>query len=264
MSQKITDKKNQLMTDYINYLTEWIREKVKEANCVGVIVGVSGGVDSALVSRLGQLAFPENHLTVIMPCDSVAEDKKLALELIEHFKMNYQIIDITKIYRAFLKNIKVQKVAEELSQLNIKPRLRMTTLYALAQDKKYLVLGTDNLDELYIGYFTKHGDGASDIAPIANLLKNQVFLLARHLQVPHSILIRQPTAGLYKGQTDESELGFSYDQLDNYLQKKPVGRIISKKIRTLHKQSNHKRNPLSKPDQFLFDKKFARLKNEEQ
>jgi NAD+ synthase len=133
--------------------------------------------------------------------------------------------------------------------------LRMTMLYALAQEKKYLVLGTDNLAEWTLGYFTKYGDGGVDLLPLVNLLKKEVKEMAKIMKLPKIIYTKVSTAGLWEGQTDENELGFSYNEIDDYIIGKKINPIIKEKIEKQIKLTNHKRIKIPTP------KKIKRIKN---
>ncbi|WP_368486073.1 NAD(+) synthase [Spiroplasma sp. DGKH1] len=236
------------LQDYLDYLVTWIRQEVTVANCQGVIIGLSGGIDSAVVALLGQKAFPNNHLTVIMPCHSDPVDQEYSLKLVNHHQLTSQVVDLTTTYDELVKNLPLSPT-NKLALANIKPRLRMTTLYALAQAHQYLVLGTDNADEWHLGYFTKYGDGGVDLVPIIHLLKGEVCQAAELLGVCPEIITRKPTAGLWANQTDEDELGFSYHELDNYLQGFETSPTIEEKIQKLHAISEHKRKLAQAPAQ---------------
>lgn len=140
------------LKQYLTYLTDWIKSEVIKAHCDGVVVGLSGGIDSAVVGLLGQKAFPKQHLTVVMPCHSYQFDQDCANLLINKHQLKYQTVDLSSTYDQLVKNLALPQ--HQLALSNIKPRLRMTTLYALAQSHNYLVLGTDNADEWHVGYFT--------------------------------------------------------------------------------------------------------------
>ena len=131
--------------------------------------------------------------------------------------------------------------------------MRMVALFAFAQEHNGLVLGTDNLDERYVGYFTKYGDGACDILPIAHLVKAEVVEASKILGIRTSLAERVPTAGLYEGQTDEKEMGVSYKDLDAYVLGKEVNETAKKRIQYLEKISEHKRNPIPMPEEFKRD-----------
>ncbi len=243
------------MKEYLNYLVKWIQEIVKQAHADGVIIGISGGIDSAVVGALAKQAFPNQCLGLILPCHSQPIDQKLGIELCQKFDIPYQIVDLSSTYDSFISacesnfSTSNQKAFLEAKR-NTKVRLRMVALYAYAQSRNYLVLGTDNADEWYIGYFTKHGDGGVDLAPIIHLTKGEVIQAAKELHVPEAIINRPPTAGLYDGQTDEKEIGVSYEELDRHLQGQEIDPQKKERLLYLHQISEHKRNlahhPLSK------------------
>ncbi|WP_339022421.1 NAD(+) synthase [Spiroplasma endosymbiont of Crioceris asparagi] len=236
---------------YLDYLVEWIKEEVHKAKADGVIVGISGGIDSAVVSLLAKKAFPNNYLTVWMPCNSSQMDYDCVEELINNNQLVNVTVDLGTTYKELELNLIKTKVnLDKLALANSRARLRMTTLYALGQSKKYLVLGTDNLDEWHIGYFTKFGDGGVDLLPISGLLKREVKKAGEILGVPKSIIERKPTAGLWENQTDESEIGFSYDVIDDYLDNKEVVKEAKIRIEQLHNVSEHKRIGAPKPKRF--------------
>ncbi|WP_338989279.1 NAD(+) synthase [Spiroplasma endosymbiont of Seladonia tumulorum] len=237
------------LKQYLSYLVKWIKAEVTKSKCEGVIVGLSGGIDSAVVSLLAKQAFPNHHLAVIMPCHSDYFDQECAQLLINNHQLNYHLVDLTATYDNLIATLALPP--HQLAFANIKPRLRMTTLYALAQSHNYMVLGTDNADEWHVGYFTKYGDGAADLVPIIHLLKSEVQQAAQLLGVPSQIISRPPTAGLWTNQTDEKELGFTYQQLDYYLQGKSVPAAIAQQIKQLHQSSEHKRRlPKGPPNIF--------------
>ncbi|NMA02308.1 MAG: NAD(+) synthase [Clostridia bacterium] len=239
----------------INSTIEWLQEQVKNAGCQGLIVGISGGIDSALCAFLIKKAFPNNSLGLIMPCDSNVQDKIDGLLAIEKCKLEYMEIDLTSIYQQMVAEIKKglnEKNFEDLnlttSQANLKARLRMSTLYSIANALNYLVVGTDNQAELYTGYFTKYGDGGVDILPLAQLTKREVRAWARELGVPAEIITKVPSAGLWENQTDEEEIGVTYDIIDDYLEGKEIPQRDKEIIERLHKISAHKRSmPLMAP-----------------
>ncbi|APE74634.1 NH3-dependent NAD+ synthetase [Spiroplasma citri] len=237
------------LNQYLSYLVKWIKSEVTKVHCQGVIVGLSGGIDSAVVSLLAKQAFPEQHLTVIMPCHSDYFDQECAQLLVNNHQLKNNLVDLTGTYDNLIATLALPP--HQLAFANIKPRLRMTTLYALAQSHNYMVLGTDNADEWHVGYFTKYGDGAADLVPIIHLLKSEVQQAAQLLGVPTAIISRPPTAGLWASQTDEKELGFTYQQLDYYLQGKSVPTEIAQRIKQLNQSSEHKRHlPKAPPNIF--------------
>lgn len=230
---------------YADYLVKWIKNQVKKANKKGVIVGLSGGIDSALVGVLAKKAFPNNSLGVIMPIRDMTADVEHINKLVKKFDIKVTTVSLKE---TFEKLSKALNVSDHLAIANIQPRLRMTTLYALAQEHDYLVLGTDNFVEMYIGYFTKYGDGGVDLLPIVNLTKTQVYQLAEFLGVNEEILQKAPSAGLWENQSDENEMGFTYKEFDLFLtNSSKLSKAKKERIEYLHKISEHKRNKLPKP-----------------
>ena len=231
---------------YSEYIVQWIIEKVKDANAKGVVVALSGGIDSALVACLAKKAFPKNSLGISLPIGNMDKDLIDIEKLVKKIKIKYKSINLTTTFDTLLSNLS-NEVKNKMAILNIKPRLRMTTLYSIAQENNYLVLGTDNKIEWEIGYFTKYGDGGVDLLPISQLLKSEVKNMSQQLGVPESILSKAPSAGLWEGQIDEKELGFSYDAADKYFLGKKVSKDVKNKIERLNKLSEHKRNPIPHP-----------------
>lgn len=233
-------------------LCDWIGNKVTKAKAEGVVFGLSGGIDSAVVAALSIKVFPKNTLAIIMPCHNLETDTNDGIDLINKFNVSYKIIDLSTVYDSFVYLLDDKEKEKEgsfkLAEANIKPRLRMITLYYFANKLNYLVVGTGNKSELTIGYFTKYGDGGADILPLGNLLKNQVKELAEYLGIPKKIINKSPSAGLWEGQTDEEEIGISYNQLDKYLKTGKIeNKIIEKKIQNKITQSAHKRTIPAKP-----------------
>jgi NAD+ synthase len=140
-------------------------------------------------------------------------------------------------------HVGVVDIKQQMPEANVKPRLRMTALYFIANSLNYLVAGTGNRSEVALGYFTKYGDGGVDLLPIGGLLKSEVRALGRDLGVPERVIVKPPTAGLWVGQTDEAEMGFTYDTLEAYLRDGPsaVDHAVAERIERLRKVSDHKR-----------------------
>lgn len=205
----------------VQHLVDWLQAKVKEAGASGLVLGVSGGVDSAVAAVLAQKAFPNDCMALLLPCESLIDDRMDSQALVEKFNIRYRIIDLDNPYRLlstqFESYLKFDGVKGRLLRGNIKSRLRMMALYYSAQARNYLVLGTSNKSEISVGYATKYGDSGVDLQVLGDLLKKNVYELARFLEVPQSIIDKPPSGGLWCGQTDEAELGFTYDELDNYL-----------------------------------------------
>lgn len=209
---------------YAYKIAEWIKECIRKADRKGVVLGMSGGIDCCVVARLCQIAEVDIHL-VMMPYGEDMTNSKShahAMEFIEKFNFSYHVYDIQPAVDAITVTHEVCPLTTsetnlELSLANIRPRVRMTYLYQLAQLGSRFVAGTGNMAERTVGYFTKWGDGACDFNPLAMLTKQEVYTLARYLAVPDSIINKKPSAGLWEGQTDEDELGMTYDQINTYI-----------------------------------------------
>lgn len=230
---------------YIFCISNWIKEQINKANAKGAVLGMSGGVDCSTVARLCQEGNVNTHL-ILMPYGE-NEDCNDAMELIDKFNFEYHTFNI----KPAVNDLEIHKAQGEyknieLAKANIMPRVRMTYLYQYAQLNNFLVIGTGNLSERTVGYFTKWGDGAYDINPIANITKREVYILAKHLQVPDRILNKKPSAGLWEGQTDEGEMGITYDQIDEFILNGTSGNSeIDEKIQEKKNRNMHKIEPIS-------------------
>jgi len=224
----------------------WIRDKVLSAGCRGIVMGMSGGLDSSVLAVLCQRAFPQNMLGVLMPCHSNQEDEEHARTVASKFSIPTKTVVLDAVFDTFFKVLpsdRVEHTASRLAKANLKVRLRMLTLYYLANQLKYMVAGSGNKSELSLGYFTKYGDGGVDILPLGNLVKGQVRELASFLGIPQQIIDKPPSAGLWPGQTDEGELGLSYEELDRYLVTGEASNELREKIESMIAASSHKRLP---------------------
>ncbi len=193
-----------------------MQHTLKTAGFSKQVIGVSGGVDSAVSAALAVDAMgKENIYPVLLPygknSSEAVEDAKLVIKALKIPKENVSIIDIQEAVDVIVKE------ESELRTGNIMARVRMIYLFDLAKKLSALVCGTENRTEHYLGYFTRFGDGASDVEPILGLYKTQVWDMAKHLKLPSKIIKKTPTAGLWHGQTDEGELGFSYKDADTVL-----------------------------------------------
>jgi len=246
------------MEEKVIKLVEWLREEVKKAGLNGLIVGISGGIDSAVVTHLIKRAFPDNSLGVIMPCKSNPKDQEDALKVVKSSGINYMTFDLTKTHDTLFSSIENKlkeknEWKEEVARMgdaNTRARLRMTTLYAIANNYGYLVAGTDNAAEWHTGYFTKYGDGGVDLVPLVHFTKGEVRELAKVLGVPEDIITKAPSAGLWEGQTDENEMGTTYDMIDKYLKGEEIPEKDRVIIEKMHKRSEHKRRLASAPPKF--------------
>lgn len=227
-------------------LIAWTREGVLAAGCNGIVIGMSGGIDSSVLAILCHRAFPQNMIGVLMPCFSQPLDEKHARIVASKFSIPTKLVILDEAFNALLKVLPADIAYPErnrLAESNIKARLRMTALYYIANQLNYMVAGAGNKSELSVGYFTKYGDSGVDILPLGNLMKREVRELARFLDIPAQIIDKSPSAGLWPGQTDEDEMGFSYEQLDHYLDTGDISVDIRKKLESVIAANAHKRLP---------------------
>ncbi len=230
--------------ELVQSLVSWIKQSVLSAVAKGVVIGMSGGVDSCVAAVLCKRAFPETTLGVIMPCYSSQVDREHAELVATRFGIRVEVVVLDKVFDTLVKTLPGDhygSATKKLAESNIKPRLRMLTLYYFANRLNYLVVGATNRSELSVGYFTKYGDGGVDLMPLGNLVKSQVRDLARYLEIPREIIDKPPSAGLWEGQTDEEELGLTYKELDHYLVTGKADEKTKKKIDYMIDKSVHKR-----------------------
>lgn len=212
-----------------------------------VVLGLSGGIDSAVVAALAVEALGADKIfALILPSSTnTQQDLKLAKQMAKILDIRYWILDIEQILNIYKK---ITKTKNRQTLGNLKARVRMSILYAKANEMNGLVLGTGNKSEIMTGYFTKYGDGGADILPIGDLYKTEVRALAKELKIPQEIIDRPPTAGLWDGQTDEDEMGITYELLDKILfaiqHKKTLSKFPASKVKLVKKMvksSEHKR-----------------------
>jgi NAD+ synthase len=242
-----------------------MRQQLVASGSRGFILGLSGGVDSAVALRLSQLAAPGATVAAVLPCHSDPKDEEDASMVAARFSAATVRIDLSGAYDNFLATLQPALQAaprparpassggapsDRLPLASIKPRLRMATLYFLGESLNYLVVGTSNRSGLAIGAFTKHGDNGADLLPLGRLAKGEVRAMAGELGVPASILSRPASSGLWIGQTDEEEMGFRYEELERYLDEGPqaVPPALAMKIERLIRSSDHKRELPPMPD----------------
>lgn len=236
-------------------IVEFIRDYVSKTGLAGVVLGLSGGIDSSLVATLACEALgPDKVLGLMLPVDAKKdkENVKDARNLAELLRMSYDVFELKRAVAAF-DPLYLEKVALG----NLTARLRMTTWYARANQENRLVLGTGNKSEILTGYFTKYGDAGVDILPLGELYKVNVWGLAEHIGVPQHIIKKTPSAGLWADQTDEGEMGVTYKELDSILFLRfdrglSPEEIASRghaldtvgKVMALVERSQHKRDPI--------------------
>ncbi|MBE6496457.1 MAG: NAD+ synthase [Methanobrevibacter thaueri] len=200
-----------------NDILKFIQNKVSESHTDGIVIGLSGGIDSTLAAYLACEAIGKDKVFgITMPSSTTpTEDNVHGIEIAERLGIEHTQVAIDGILNEFLSMTQLEE--NNLAIGNLKARIRMSIIYYHANAKNYLVCGTGNRSEILIGYFTKHGDGACDMEPIGDLYKTDVYRLSEYLNIPHEILDKPPRAGLWTNQTDEDEIGMSYDLLDRIL-----------------------------------------------
>lgn len=230
MEKKVLEQKDLVIDNIKKYLLK--------ANIQNVVIGLSGGIDSAVaLSILTQSIDKNNIFAYFIDIESSPQDYEDAKKIADHLKVNLTYIDLSNSYRILATDFN-QNNKNALG--NIKSRLRALFLYDQAFNNCALVCGTSNLDELYLGYFTKFGDSANDIALLSSFLKRDIYLLAQYYQLPSCVINKAPSAGLWDNQTDEQEIGLKYQEIDNYLSFKPVSDHVADKIANLHNKNLHK------------------------
>lgn len=233
-----------------NEIIEFIRDYYKKNNLKGAVIGISGGKDSGVVAGLFTKALGKENVTGIwLPCHSKEEDKQGAIEVANHFGFELREFDLTELYDNYVNQIKENNdVTDENlidANINIKPRLRTATLYyyaAMLSSKKkgvYIVPGTSNKCELFVGYFTKGGDSVSDIQVLADLTVDEVIKIGEYIGVPDRIVHKTPDDGL-SGKTDEEKLGVTYKDIARIINDEPVDEQVKKRILRLHNNNRHK------------------------
>jgi NAD+ synthase len=247
-------------------ISRWLRFHMEQAGASRLVLGLSGGIDSAVVCALCTMAAgPSRVIAAILPIQSRLQDLRDAETVARTYEVIPRTIDLAPAFDALVaalpedegsgledaaSDAATQERRRRLALANIKPRLRMTTLYALANRYDGLVVGTGNKTELSIGYFTKYGDGGVDLLPLGDMDKTAVRALARALGVPAPVIAKAPSAGLWEGQTDETEIGIAYADLDaglaalNADREAAVAPSIAGRLAGLIAASEHKRNPI--------------------
>lgn len=238
------------MRDYAKEFADrvsYIRELVEKSGVSGIVYGNSGGKDCSLVGILCKFAC-ENTVGIMMPCASkrnFEQDMKDAKEVSEHFGIQSRVIDLTDVSQCEVDRLSAITTLTPAAVNNIAPRLRMTTLYAVAASENRLVAGTGNRSEAYMGYFTKWGDGACDFNPISDLTATEVIEFLKWLTAPACVINKAPSAGLFDGQTDEDEMGVTYNAIDTYILTGEASERDKKVIDRFHRVSEHKRSGIS-------------------
>ncbi len=224
----------------------FIRDTLEKSGQKGIVYGNSGGKDCTLVGILCKAAC-DDTVGVLMPCASQRNfniDLEDGKAVAEKYGIETRLVDLTPVREAELKALEGVTDMTPAAVANIAPRLRMTTLYAIAGAEGRLVAGTGNRSEAYMGYFTKWGDGAHDFNPIADLTVTEIYEFLAYLDAPMSIRTKAPSAGLFEGQTDEAEMGVSYASIDKFLLQGQANAHDRAVIDRFHSVSEHKRRPI--------------------
>ena len=236
----------------VDGITNFIKEYFKNNNLKGVVLGISGGKDSAVVAALFARAIgSENVLGVTLPCHSEKTDKSDAQLVADKYGFELINLDLTPVYDSFINEVnKLGNFNEEElknSNINIKPRLRMSSVYYLAalysaiKGGTYVVAGTSNKCELYVGYFTKGGDSTYDIGVLNNYTVSEVIQIGEYLEVPDPVIHKVPSDGL-SGQSDEDKLGVKYNDIASVIDGEEVDSEVKEKVLSLHRSASHKFN----------------------
>ena len=243
------------LQEYLKVIEKFVSDYLSETKMKQYVLGLSGGVDSSLVAAITKNAVGKDKLTcIMMPIESHPSDLEDAIDLANQLDLNYIVIDGSDSYHETVKQFEKQGIElDTATKANLKVRIRMTILYAYAQKVGGLVIGTDNADERYTGYFTKYGDGGVDLLPICYLVKGEVVEACKLYGISDRLAERTPSAGLFEGQTDETEMRVKYKDLDKYLLGEEIDETSKERIEYLHRISEHKRAPIPAPEEFIRD-----------
>jgi NAD+ synthase len=231
----------------IDDITHWIRHQMTMAGAAGAVLGMSGGLDSSVAAALCKRALGNDVLGLVLPCHSDPSDRADALMVAESLDITTEMVDLGEIFDLL---VSVLPAGDRVSVANVKARLRMIVLYYYANQHGWLVVGSSNKSELLTGYLTKCGDGGADLLPLGGLLKTQVRDVARALSIPNRIIDKPPSAGLWEGQTDEGEMGVTYEELDRAILALQGGECDDPddetldRVRQMISRSHHKRAPV--------------------
>lgn len=234
---------------YAKYLSNFAKKYLEKTDAQGYVLGISGGIDSALALAILANTPGIRVMGVFIDIESRALDLEDAQLLAKQFKFEFKTFNLTDEYRALVKKLGIEN--NKAAQSNLKVRLRSNALYALGNANNLLVCGTTNAAERLVGYYTKFGDNACDISLLYWLTKTNIYYLANFYQLPKEIISKKPSAGLFEGQTDETDLEITYDEIDHYLSYAVIDQIQDTKITTRYIRNKHKLNAPAKPKKFM-------------
>ena len=254
MNNEIIDEiKSKVSNKTIKQIQNSLKEKISTTNSNGVIFGLSGGIDSAVLSYICADVIKDKTTAMIMPDSKISPESETndALNIVDNLKLNYKLIDINQIHKEYYKILEPHDIALG----NLRARIRTNMLYYYANSKNLIVLGSSDKSEYLIGYFTKFGDGASDILPIATLYKTQIREVARLLGISEKIIQKKSSPNLWLNHEAENEIGATYEEIDTILycmleKKLSKEQIVNQtqidistveRIYQLYKKSEHKR-----------------------
>lgn len=249
--QTISKAKNkpQKLEKYGLYLAKWANDYLEQSKAFGYVLGLSGGIDSSLALAILSLNSNLKLIGAFIDIESSKRDLEDVKLLQDLFKFEFVYMNLTDEYHSLVKKLDIEN--NNLAKQNLKSRLRANALYALAAKNSLLTCGTTNADELLVGYYTKFGDSACDIALLSYLNKSQIRYLASVYKIPQSIIDKAPSAGLYEGQTDEKDMGISYQEIDHYLSNANIDPIQDSKINAKYLANKHKLNAPARPKKFM-------------
>lgn len=229
--------------DLATKIEDWLKNQIEERGARGFVLGLSGGIDSAVAAALCRNVCPTTTIGVAMPCYSEPEDLEHARLVAQAFGLDYREVVLDDVFSLLVKLLTGQDYAgqKDMALANLKPRLRMTVMYYYAARHQCLVVGTTNKSEYTVGYFTKHGDGGVDLMPLVNIVKKDIWKLAEYLGVPDPIIQKPPSAGLWPGQNDEHEMGLTYTELDGYILTGKADERVRNIVNDLAAKSLHKK-----------------------
>lgn len=223
---------------YLIDLQKYVKNYLKNSNINNVVIGLSGGIDSSVsLAILNDCLDKKQIFAYFIDIESSKNDLVDAKKICDQFKIKLNYIDLTKSYNKLINSLSIKN---NIQKANLKSRLRMLTLYNMAYENKAIVIGNSNLDELFLGYFTKFGDNACDLNLLSGLLKKDIYEYALYYKLPKSIITKKPSSGLIDNICDEDEIGVSYNVVDDFLLGKKINKKHQNLILNMHNKNKHK------------------------